>query len=206
MGEVSQEIHNLKREISSLKIKVYELEKGKTLDEEEYFSNPNVDIFEGYHEDSMGFRDMRVMIIQYQQHHVMLDICIQREMFSLRKLIDTREYVNVLNSKLIPAKYWVKSFRQVVGLGSKNIFYGVTQAFICFKEHCMKLKFVVADIPIDCILGNVFLATIEPHGSTILKGNKAGYFITIPRSYGKLQTIKLPFVSTPRVSTMVQAM
>ena len=53
----------------------------------------------------MGIRDMRVMTIQYQQHHVMLDIYIQGEMFSLRTLIDIGADVNVLNSKLMPAKY-----------------------------------------------------------------------------------------------------
>ena len=175
-------------------------------EEEECFSNPNIEIFEGKRDDSMGFRDMRVMTIQYQQHHVMLDICIQAEMFSLRTLIDTGANVNVLNSKLIPAKYWIKSFREVVGLGNKNLLYEVPQASICFKEHCIKLKFAVADIPIDSILGNVFLAAVEPHGSNRLKGNKSGYFITVPSLDGKMHMIKLPFVSTPRVSTMVQDM
>jgi len=47
---------------------------------------------------------------------------------------------------------------------------------------------------------------VEPHGSARLKNGKASYFISVPSSDGKLQTIKLPFVSTPRVSTMVQAM
>lgn len=91
-------------------------------------------------------------------------------------------------------------------LGNKDLLYEVRQASICFKENCIKLKFIVADIPIDCILGNVFLVVVEPHGSAKLKNGKVGYFISIPSSDGKLQTIKLPFVSTPRLSTMVQAM
>ena len=68
------------------------------------------------------------------------------------------------------------------------------------------MKFVVADIPIECILGNVFLATVEPHGSTRLNNNKVGYFITVPTSDGSLKQIKFPYISTPRVSTMVHTM
>lgn len=138
----------------------------------------------------------------------MLDICINGEMFSLRTLIDSRVDVNILNSKIAPVKYLVKSFRQVIRLGNKDLLYQVPQASkasIFFKEHCIKLKFVVVDIPVDCILGNVFLATVEPHGSKKLKNGKDGYFIFVPISNGILQTIKLTFVSTPRVSSMVQA-
>ena len=127
-------------------------------------------------------------------------------MFEMIALIDSGADVNILNSKIIPEKYWLKSFRQVIGLGNKDLLYEVSQASIYFKEHCIKLKFVVANIPIDCILGNVFLVIVEPHGSARLKNGKVGYFISIPSSNGKLQTIKLPFISTPRVSTMVQAM
>ena len=94
----------------------------------------------------------------------------------------------------------------MIWLGNKDLLYEVPQASIFFKEHCIKLNFFVADIPIDYILGNVFLAAVEPHGSARLKNIKAGYFISIPSSDGKLQTIKLPFLSTPRVSTMVQSM
>ena len=126
------------------------------------------------------------MLIQYQQHHVMLDICINGEMFSLKTLIDSRADVNILNSKVIPTKYWVKYFRQVIGLGNKDLLYEVPQASICFKEYCIKLKFAVADIPIDCILGNAFLVAIEPHGSVRLKNGKAGFFISVPNSKGKL--------------------
>ena len=149
---------------------------------------------------------MRVMAIEYQQHHVMLDICINGEMFSLRTLIDFGVDVNILNSRIVPEKYWVKSFRKVIGLGNKFLLHEVPQHSIFFKEHCIKLKFVVADIPVDCILGSVFLAAVEPHKLARLKNCKAGYFISVPSSDGKLETIKLPFVSTPRVSTMVQAM
>ena len=105
LGEIIQEIHNLKKEISSLNTKVSEIEKGKSPQDEEIFSNPNIEIFEGKRDYSVGFRDMRVMPIQYQQHHVMLDICINGEMFSLKTLIDSGADVNILNSKVIPAEY-----------------------------------------------------------------------------------------------------
>ena len=68
------------------------------------------------------------------------------------------------------------------------------------------MKFAIADIHVDCILGNVFLAAVEPHGSARLKGSRAGYFISVPTSKGRRKRIELPYVSTPRVSTMVQAM
>ena len=85
LGEVSQEIHHLKKEIVSLKSQVSELEKGKKTKDayDEYYTNPNIEIFEGKKDDTIGFTDMRVMAIQYQQHHVMLYICMNREMFSL---------------------------------------------------------------------------------------------------------------------------
>jgi len=68
------------------------------------------------------------------------------------------------------------------------------------------MKFAIVDIPVDCILGNVFLAAVEPHGSTRLKGSRAGYFISVPTSKGGRKRIELPYVSTPRIYTMVQAM
>ena len=71
---------------------------------------------------------------------------------------------------------------------------------------CIKLKFAVADIPVDCILGNIFLVAVEPHGSFRTKKDKGGYFITLPTSSNGPRKIKLPYVSAPRVSTMVQTM
>jgi len=82
----------------------------------------------------------------------------------------------------------------VIELGNKDLLCEIAPASICSKQHCIKLKFVVADIPIDFIFGNVFLAVVDPHGSARLKDGKVGYFISVPTSDGKLQTIKLPFV------------
>lgn len=53
----------------------------------------------------------------------MLDISINGEIFSLKTLIDFGANVNILNSKIGPAKYWVKYFRQVIGLGNKDLLY-----------------------------------------------------------------------------------
>ena len=91
-------------------------------------------------------------------------------------------------------------------MGNKELQYEVPEGSICFDKHCIKLKFAISDIPIDFILGNVFLAPVEPHGSARLKDNNAGYFITVPSTYGRSKKIKLPYISTPRLSTMFQAM
>lgn len=82
--------------------------------------------------------------------------------------------------------------------------YEVPKASICFENHIINLKFVVADILVDYILGNIFLATIELHRLTRLKDNKAGYFIYVPNSKGTTKRIEFPYISNPRVSTMVQ--
>lgn len=65
LGQVSQEIHHLKKEIVSLKAQVSELEKRKKTRDvyDEYYINPNIEIFEGKKDDTIGFTDMRVMDI-----------------------------------------------------------------------------------------------------------------------------------------------
>ena len=95
-------------------------------------------------------------------------------MFSLTALIVLGAYINIFNTKVILAKFWVAATRKVVGLGDKTLKYEVPNAAICFDQHCIKLKFAIADIPVDCILGNVFLTDVEPHGSVRLKGNIDG--------------------------------
>ena len=113
LAEVSREIHTLKSEISTLKEKVSSLEKGKFHEEEEeiYFEpkNTNVQIFQGKKDKDTIFREMRLLTIQYQHHHVLLNICIQGQMFSLKTLIDSGADINVLNEKIITSKYWIKA-------------------------------------------------------------------------------------------------
>lgn len=183
MGEVSREIHNIKSEISTLKSQIDEIKKGKraieenslSWDTEEYAKdpNPNLEIIEGRKDLVFGFQEMRILAISYQQHHVRVNICIKGEMFALTALLDSSADVNILNKKVIPAKYSIYVTRKVVGLGKKTLNYEVPKASICFDNHCINLKFAVAEITINCILGNIFLAVVEPHGSTRLRGNKA---------------------------------
>jgi len=71
LGEVSIEIHHLKSEISSLKSRIAKLEKGKQLESVPYwntttsYQNPNVEIIEGQKDPILGFREMRIMAIEY---------------------------------------------------------------------------------------------------------------------------------------------
>lgn len=211
LGEVSGEIHQLKSEISAIKAQIAELKKGKEIKEEEESWNTGsrhkeIEIAEGRSDPHFGFQDMRLFTITYQQHHVKVKICIQGQIFFMTALLDSGADINILNIRNIPAEYWVSAEREVVGLGNKKLKYEIPRASLCFDTHCVYMKFAIADIPVDCILGNVFLAAVEPHGSARIKGSKAGYFISVPTSRGTRKRIELPYVSTPRVSTMVQAM
>ena len=124
-------------------------------------------------------------------------------MFSLTTLLDFGADVNIFIKKSIPSKYWVSASRKIIGLGEKTLQYEVPKAVVCFDSHCIKLKFAVGDIPVDCILGNVFPVVVEPHGSIRLKNNRVGYFITVPTSDGKFKRIDMPYISNPGVYTMV---
>ena len=95
---------------------------------------------------------MRVLAIEYQQHHVQVKICIKGEMFTLTTLLDSGADVNIFNKKAIPSKYWVSASMKIIGLGEKTLQYEVHKAFVCFENHCIKLKFAVGDILVDCIL------------------------------------------------------
>jgi len=185
---------------------VWDSENSHSWDIAEYAKNlnPNLEIVEGKKYLVFGFQEMRILAIPYQQHHVKVNICIKGEMFELTEILDLEANVNILNKKVIPEKYWVSAKINVVGLGNKMLKYEVPKASIYFEHHCINLKFAIADIPVDCILGNIFLATVEPHGSTRLKENKDGYFISIPTSKGITKRIEFPYISNPKVSTMVQ--
>ena len=138
---------------------------------------------------NFGFKDMILFTITYQQHHVKVNICIQGKKFQMTALLDSGANINILNMKNIPARYWVSAERKVVGLGNKRLQYEVPKASLCFDSHCVYMKFFVVDIPVDCILGNIFLAAVEPHGSARLKGGRSGYFISVPTSKGKKKKI-----------------
>ena len=213
LGEVSGEIHQLKAEISVIKAQIAEIKKGKEIQEEKEEESWNttahrqeIQVAEGRSDPNFGFQDMRLFTITYQQHHVKVKICIQGQIFFMTALLDSGADINILNIRNVPAKYWVSAEREVVGLGNKKLKYEIPRSSLCFDTHCVYMKFAIADIPVDCILGNVFLAAVEAHGLARLKGSRAGYFISVPTSKGRRKRIELPYVSTPRVSTMVQAM
>jgi hypothetical protein len=110
----------------------------------------------------------------------------------------------MLHKDIIHVSLWKKAEALVVGLGNipNEISFQIPEVVLCFKDYCLTMKFLLADIPIACILGTPFLATVSPHGSTMVTKDRPGYFISIPSQKGKA-VIKLPFVSTPRTSDMV---
>ena len=134
LGEVSREIHMLKSEISALKFQVSQLEKGKQVMAQNvlgHYTNytlhntPNVEskveIVEGKKDPTVGFREMRVLAIEYQQHHVQVNICIKGEMFSLTTLLDSGADVNIFSKKAITSKYWVSASRKIIGSGEEKV-------------------------------------------------------------------------------------
>ena len=123
----------------------------------------NVEIAEGRPDPTLGFREMWILAIEYQQHHVKINVCIKGEMFPLTTLLDSGADVNIFAKKAIPSIFWVSATGKIVGLGTKTLEYEVPKETVCFDSHCIKLKFAVGDIPVDCILGNAFLAFVEPH-------------------------------------------
>ena len=122
-------------------------------------------------------------------------------MYDVTALIDSGADINILSKKIIPSRYWTTAKRKVLGLGKKNLEFEVSKAAVCFNSKCVKLSFAIVDIPVDCILGNIFLAAVEPHGSVRFPDKSAGMFITVSG-----ERIEIPYVSNTRVSTMVQAM
>jgi hypothetical protein len=52
----------------------------------------------------------------------------------------------------------------VVGLGNipNEISFQIPEVVLCFESYCLTMKFLLADIPIACILGTPFLAAVSP--------------------------------------------
>jgi hypothetical protein len=132
----------------------------------------------------------------------LIELKIQDLHFRLKTLIDTGSDLNMLNKHVIPVSLWEKTQATVTGLGNipNNISFQIPEAVLCFEDFCLKMKFLLAEIPVACILGTPFLAAVSPHGSTMVAPDKPGYFITLPEG----KKIKLPFVSTPRISDAVR--
>lgn len=120
--------------------------------------------------------------------------------------MDTRSDLNLLDKDIIPTKFWQKTQMSAIGLGNKptQFSYEIPEEILCFKHHCLSLRFLLANIQVACILGTPFFAAVEPHGSTKFRDQKSGYFINIPSaSRDSKIKVKLPIVSTPRSSSMV---
>jgi hypothetical protein len=109
---------------------------------------------------------MKILTIQYQKYHVKISLEINTKVFFLNALIDTGSDMNLLNKDLIPCKYWLPSTYSAIGLGniSTDFDFEVPKAVIWFDQYALGMKFLPADLPIDCILGTPFLAFVEPHG------------------------------------------
>jgi len=102
----------MKSQIAELKNgkQVVNKEEGKEDEEHpwettQYSSNKNLEIVEGVKDPVFGFKEMRILTISYQQHHVKVNISIRGEMFELIALLDSGAEANILNIKTIPAKY-----------------------------------------------------------------------------------------------------
>jgi hypothetical protein len=89
-------------------------------------------------------------------------------MFYLNVFLDTGSDMNLLNKNLIPCKYCLPSNYSSIGLGnvSTDFDFEVPKGVLWFDQYALGMKFLLADLPVDCILGTPFLAIIEPHGST----------------------------------------
>jgi len=111
----------------------------------------------------------------------LIELKIQDLHFKLKTLIDTGSDLNMLNKHVIPVSLWEKTQAMVVGLGNipNDISFQVLEAVLCFQDFYLKMKFLLADIPVACIIDTPFLAAVSPHGSTMLTPEKPGYFITI---------------------------
>jgi hypothetical protein len=66
------------------------------------------------------------------------------------------------------------------------------------------MKFLLADLPVDCVLGTPFLAVVKPHGSTRTSLGHPAYYLTIPSLISNGPPIKkiLPFISKPQINTV----
>jgi hypothetical protein len=119
----------------------------------------------------------------------------------LKALIDSGSDFNILNKDSIPSCYWLKNNNATIGLGNQTLKmeYEVERVKLCFGPYYLNMKFSLAKIPVPCLLGTPLLVVVEPHGYEKLPNGKFGFFITIARI-----KIVLPFVSVPKLSTMVQ--
>ena len=74
--------------------------------------------------------------------------------------------------------------------------FEIPKGILLFDEYALGMKFLLSELPVDCILGTPFLSAVEPHGSYQSPKGKLGYFITLPSINGHPPKRKdLPFIS-----------
>jgi hypothetical protein len=67
---------------------------------------------------------------------------------------------------------------------------------LLFDEYALRMKYLITELPVDCILGTPFLSAVEPHGSYKSSTGEPRYFITLPSIKGyPPKRVELPFIS-----------
>jgi hypothetical protein len=127
-------------------------------------------------------------------------------MFYLNALLDIGLDMNLLNKNLIPCKYWLPSNYSAIGLGnvSTDFDFEFPKGVLWFDQYALVMKFLLAYLPVDCILGTPFLAVVEPHGSARTAQGHPAYSITIPsitKGYPPVKKI-LSFISNPQSNSV----
>jgi hypothetical protein len=129
-----------------------------------------------------GLNAMKILPVRFQKYHIQIKIEINYEVFCLKALLDTGSDMNLLDKDLIPHKYWFPSRFSAIGIGniSTNMDFEIPKGNILIDDYALGMKFLLSDLPVDCILGTPFLSTVEPHGSAKTTEGNPGYFITMP--------------------------
>jgi hypothetical protein len=145
-----------------------------------------------------GLSAMKILPIRFQKYQVKIKLEINSEIFCLNALLDTRSDMNLVHKDLIPHKYWFPSSYSAIGLVnvSTNMDFEIPKGILLFDEYALGMKFLLSELPVDCILGTPFLSVIEPHGSSQTSSGDLGYFITLPSINGHPRKMKtLAFIS-----------
>jgi len=145
-----------------------------------------------------GLTAMKIMPIKLQKYQVKIKMEINGEVFYFHALIDIGSDMNLIQKNLVPIKYWLPSNYSAIGLGNVNtdMFFEIPKGILLFDEYALGMKFLLTDLPVDCILGTPFLSAVEPHGSYQSPKGRPGYFITLPSLNGRPSKRKqLPFIS-----------
>jgi hypothetical protein len=107
------------------------------------------------------------MPIKFQKYQVRIKLEINGEIFKLNALLDTGSDMNLVHKDLIPAKYWLPNNYSAIGLGNVNTVmdFEIPKGILLFDEYALGMKYLLTDLPVECILGTPFLSVVEPHGS-----------------------------------------